>query len=239
MLLLSDLLLECLNIMTFAGDVYFKVERNKENEIDVVEGYPKAISTGWDGLEGNIDAAFTNETISASYFFKGDRYWKYDFESQTMFKGFPKQIPPKIPKNLRATISSLSVTYFFTDTGVYKHDGSKDTLEMVNEREPMVEAAFPLFVRGYFATTHGSSYSIYTVKNLEAIKVYKGRPLSWDYGLPMCRGDVLDITVSPKMLVLCEAYAMLAFTDDKITIPRECYSLQPFNVKPLQEISIK
>lgn len=46
------------------GNYYWKL---LENEID--EAYPRLISDDWDGLEGNLDAAFTFSS-GETYFFK-------------------------------------------------------------------------------------------------------------------------------------------------------------------------
>lgn len=48
----------------FKGDYYFKVEAN-----GLADGYPRKISTDWDGLPGNLDAALT-WSDGKSFFFK-------------------------------------------------------------------------------------------------------------------------------------------------------------------------
>ena len=40
-------------------------------------GYPRSISADWDGLPSSLDAAFT-WTNGKTYFFKGDKYYKFD-----------------------------------------------------------------------------------------------------------------------------------------------------------------
>jgi Hemopexin len=48
-----------------AGDNYWKL-----TEEGVAFGYPRSISSGWPGLPGSIDAAFTYNKNGRTYFFK-------------------------------------------------------------------------------------------------------------------------------------------------------------------------
>ena len=170
----------------FSGEVFYKVERNWHGKMGVADGYPKRISEEWDGLEGDLDAAFVNSSLAAAFFFKGDRYWRYSFTTHKILAGYPKKTPDVIPSQLKAVMSSGKTTYFFGQDGALKHDQSSSNLSEISGGNLDIQAGFPLFVKGYFATTHGKYYSVYKVGNLEAMKVYHGRPLSWDYGLPTC-----------------------------------------------------
>lgn len=62
----------------FRGDKYWRYN-DKEDRIDA--GYPKEISEGWDGMPGDIDAAFIWRKWPSdswkTYFFKGDSYYAY------------------------------------------------------------------------------------------------------------------------------------------------------------------
>ncbi|XP_040005904.1 vitronectin b isoform X2 [Xiphias gladius] len=51
------------------------------------EGYPRDISVGFDGIPADIDAAFavpapSHSGVERAYFFKGDRYYHYEFKHQ-------------------------------------------------------------------------------------------------------------------------------------------------------------
>ena len=144
-----------------------------------------------------------------------------------------------VPKDLKATMMSENIAYFFAKDKILKHVSASNDVETITDKEIDGEATFPLFVKGYFGVTHGSTYSIYKVKNLQEVQVYHGRPLSWDYGLPMCVDDLLDSrNYNPKMKPFCDAYALLAFKDVNLQIPKECYSLlRPFPAFPLEEIT--
>ena len=53
----------------FSGNRYWKFTKTS-----VAPGYPRDISSGWDGLSGNLDAAFTN---GKTFFLKGSQYWRF------------------------------------------------------------------------------------------------------------------------------------------------------------------
>jgi len=94
----------------FIGSEYWKLSAT------AVEYGPKQISQDWGGLPGNIDAAFTYQDNSATYFFKGNQYWK--FKNQRESPGYPKDIQegfPGIPANLDAAFLSAAnnMIYFF------------------------------------------------------------------------------------------------------------------------------
>ena len=225
-------------LFVFAKDLYYKIESDKLGDLVVAEGYPKHISVCWDGLEDNIDAAYVNVSISAAFFFKGGKYWKYDFINNTMYPGFPREISPDVPGNLRATMIMENTVYFFTEDKIVTQNMTNDSIKTITDKKFDVDAAFPLLANGYFGTTQGSRYSVYSSKDMEAVRVYHGRPLSWDYGLPMCVDDSQSRNLNPKMKPLCDAYALLAFTDANLDIPQECYSLlRQFPVIPPEEIT--
>lgn len=66
----------------FKGNQYWRFE------VDVLdEGYPRLISHGFDGIPDEIDAAFALPAPShrgkeKAYFFKGDKYYQYEFKHQ-------------------------------------------------------------------------------------------------------------------------------------------------------------
>ena len=68
----------------FKGQQYWRL-----TEEGVDAGYPKYISSGWEGLPGNIDAAFTYKN-GKTYFFKGKQYWRYN--GRKMDGVYPKDI---------------------------------------------------------------------------------------------------------------------------------------------------
>ena len=67
----------------FSGNRYWKL-----TDTSIEAGYPRVISSDWDGLPGNLDAAFT-WTNGKTYFFKGDKYYRFS-EIGKMDRGYPK-----------------------------------------------------------------------------------------------------------------------------------------------------
>lgn len=92
------------------GSNYWKL-----TDDSVAEGYPKPISSGWPGLPGGIDAAFTYKN-GKTYFFKGKQYWRY--VGKKMDGDYPKDISEGftgIPDNIDAAMvwSGNGKIYFF------------------------------------------------------------------------------------------------------------------------------
>ena len=67
----------------FHGEKYWKL-----TDTSVESGYPRTISLDWDGLPGNLDAAFT-WTNGKTYFFKGGQYWRFS-QIGKLDRGYPK-----------------------------------------------------------------------------------------------------------------------------------------------------
>lgn len=87
------------------------------NDVGIVSGYPRSISTEWDGLPDNIDAALylprvdtlnaRNEVVEVSpartYFFKGSECWQY--QNKVLQSGYPMEISAEfagVPSDLDA-----------------------------------------------------------------------------------------------------------------------------------------
>lgn len=76
------------------------------------KGYPKRIAKGWPGIPDHLDAAvYAGRSASSRdnklYFFKGDRYWRWDIERDRLDAGYPKRIAaawPGIPDNLTGAV---------------------------------------------------------------------------------------------------------------------------------------
>ena len=99
-------------------------------------GYPRSISADWDGLPGNLDAAFT-WTNGKTYFFKRSLYWRYS--NQTQDEGYPKLISKGfdgIPDNIDAAFvwSGNGKIYFFKGSDYWRFDP---------DQSPPVRSSYP------------------------------------------------------------------------------------------------
>ena len=68
----------------YAGDKYWKFSNMRP-----LYGYPKEITMGFPGIPSNIDAAFVWGKNGKIYFFKGEKYWKFDPESRPFIRQDP------------------------------------------------------------------------------------------------------------------------------------------------------
>ena len=94
----------------FQGALFWKL-----NSDGIAPGYPKLITSHWDNLENDIDAAFTSEDNGMTYIFKEDKYWIF---RNTKYVRGPKRISvgfPGIPNDIDAAFiwSGNGDIYFF------------------------------------------------------------------------------------------------------------------------------
>jgi len=104
----------------FLGSQYWKL-----TDTSVEPGYPRSISSDWDGLPGNLDASFT-WTNGKTYFFKGSKYWRFSDVGQ-MDAGYPKELDKGfsgIPNGVDAAFvwPVNNKIYFFKDSIYWKFD---------------------------------------------------------------------------------------------------------------------
>ena len=98
------------NTYVFKGSKYWKL-----TDDGVAPGFPRSISSDWDGLPSDIDAAFT-WTNGKTYIFKGSKYWR--FTNQKIDNDYPKLISAgfaDIPNDIDAAFvwSGNGKIYFF------------------------------------------------------------------------------------------------------------------------------
>ena len=79
--------------------------------------YPKDISDGFEGIPSNIDTAFVWSGNGKIYFFKGDKFWRFDpARRPPVSSDYPKPISnwKGIPNNIDAALRYTNgYTYFF------------------------------------------------------------------------------------------------------------------------------
>ena len=84
-------------------------------------------------------------------------------------------------------------------------------------------------------------YSVYKAKTLKPVPAYTNRPLSWDFGISVCKLDksVDDQgkLITKRTKTMCRAYGLLAGQDYNVNIPTVCYKISTkFDVKQLSPI---
>ncbi|NXN54206.1 MMP27 protein, partial [Rynchops niger] len=92
----------------------------------VLLGYPKNINTlGFPKGVNKIDAAVCNKNTGKTDFFIGDKYWRYDENSQSMEKGYPRQTVndfPGISQKVDAVFQQKGFLYFFHGSKQWEFD---------------------------------------------------------------------------------------------------------------------
>ncbi|XP_008072754.1 interstitial collagenase [Carlito syrichta] len=94
---------------------------------DVLRGYPQDIysSYGFPRTVKHIDAAVFEEETGKTFFFVGNKYWRYDEYKRSMDVGYPKMIAhgfPGIGHKVDAVFKKDGFFYFFHGTRQYKFD---------------------------------------------------------------------------------------------------------------------
>ncbi|XP_043851200.1 interstitial collagenase-like [Dromiciops gliroides] len=106
----------------FKGNKYWVTQGQ-----DVLPGYPKDIyrTFGFPTTVKKIDAAVSDESTGKTYFFVGNKCWRYNEHRRSMDAGYPKLIRddfPGIGSKIDAVVSDNEFFYFFSGTRQYKFE---------------------------------------------------------------------------------------------------------------------
>ncbi|NXP76088.1 MMP27 protein, partial [Ramphastos sulfuratus] len=108
-------------ILFFKGNRFWAVSGYR-----VLLGYPKNINTlGFPKGVKKIDAAVCNKNTGKTDFFIGDKYWRFDENSQSMEKGYPRQTVkdfPGINQKVDAVFQQKGLLYFFHGSKQWEFD---------------------------------------------------------------------------------------------------------------------
>ena len=119
----------------FKGTKFWRFSQGKMDR-----GYPKKISTSFPGIPNDLDAALLWSGNDKIYFFKKDKYWKFDPKSQpNVDKSYPKSVSKwrGIPSSLDAAVRyNNGRSYFFKDGLYYRFDDQKLRVEVAEPSFP-------------------------------------------------------------------------------------------------------
>ncbi len=122
----------------FKDDKYIRYNISNRK---VDAGYPKKIAQAWSGFPSNfqngVDAAITWPTNNKIYFFKGNKYLRYDTNNHSVDPGYPKLIKNawrQFPNSFQNGISAgfawpNGKIYFFKDDEYIRYDSSKNKMD--------------------------------------------------------------------------------------------------------------
>ncbi|XP_021028391.1 stromelysin-2 [Mus caroli] len=115
------------SVLIFKGSQFWAVQGN-----EVQAGYPKGIHTlGFPPTVKKIDAAVFEKEKKKTYFFVGDKYWRFDETRHVMDKGFPRQITddfPGIEPQVDAVLHEFGFFYFFRGSSQFEFDPNARTV---------------------------------------------------------------------------------------------------------------
>uniref|UniRef100_A0A3B4AUT1 Peptidase metallopeptidase domain-containing protein n=1 Tax=Periophthalmus magnuspinnatus TaxID=409849 RepID=A0A3B4AUT1_9GOBI len=118
--------------------VFFKGMYWLFREADVLPGYPQPLHAYGRGIPAHgIDTAIWWEPNEYTYFFKGDRYWRYNEETRTTDADFPKSISRwgKIPPSPKGA--------FLSDDGAYTYFYKGANYWRFNNRRAEADPGYP------------------------------------------------------------------------------------------------
>ncbi|GAB1293850.1 Stromelysin-2 [Apodemus speciosus] len=111
------------SVLMFKGSQFWAVRGN-----EVQAGYPKSIHTlGFPPTVKKIDAAVFEKENKKTYFFVGDKYWRFDETRHLMDKGFPRLITddfPGIDSQVDAVLHEFGFFYFFCGSSQFEFDSN-------------------------------------------------------------------------------------------------------------------
>uniref|UniRef100_A0A8C1S4D0 Matrix metallopeptidase 14b (membrane-inserted) n=1 Tax=Cyprinus carpio TaxID=7962 RepID=A0A8C1S4D0_CYPCA len=106
--------------------VFFKEDRHWVfTESNLESGYPKTLREMGSGLpKDKLDAALLYTPTGNTYFFRGNKYYRYNEDTQSVDSGYPKPMSKwqGVPDNIKAAFMSRdqSYTYFYKANKYWK-----------------------------------------------------------------------------------------------------------------------
>lgn len=188
------------NIYLFTGKWFYRMVQDSRRmpTLDPTVVQPRLIQDHFTGLPNNLDGAVRGlgNNKGKAYFFKGGDYYLYDFSSKKnkVVKGpLPiSQLSGKLDmENIDGAFqtSSSVITYMsgkktWTTTNERTYTGGEDTI--FNKVKGSPDAATRGFIGGWVWIFHGATFSVNKLRNGMPGRGYEGRPITSDWGIPIC-----------------------------------------------------
>ncbi|XP_006150149.1 stromelysin-2 [Tupaia chinensis] len=114
-------------LFVFKGNKFWAIRGT-----EVQANYPKSIRTlGFPPTVRKIDAAVSDVEKKKTYFFVGDKYWRFNENSHSMEQGFPRLIAhdfPGIEQKVDAVVKEFGFFYFFSGPSRFAFDPNAKTV---------------------------------------------------------------------------------------------------------------
>lgn len=121
-------------IYFFRGDEYYRYDWDKN---DVDKGFPKKMGgSHWPGIPCNVDGAVKHPSNpNKVYFFKWDKYYRFDMSNNTLDDGYPTKLGgkywPGVPTDIDGVFHhpTNNKIYFFKEGEYYRYDVNNNEVD--------------------------------------------------------------------------------------------------------------
>ncbi|KAM9471108.1 matrix metalloproteinase-15 [Clarias gariepinus] len=117
-------------------------------EADVLPGYPQELMHYGHGMPDRVDTAVWWEPTGYTYFFRGDRYWRFSEESRAVDKDYPR------PISVWDSIPSSPKGAFLSDDGAYTYFYKGTKYWRFDNKRMKVDAGYPKSILNDFMGCH-------------------------------------------------------------------------------------
>jgi hypothetical protein len=122
-----------------------------------------------------VDSAFVWGEDNQLYFFKDDKYWRFNMDTYKIEKGYPVKLSSfwgKIPNNIDAVFTNPhdNETYFFKGSRFYKYDKKEET----------IAKGYPKYIKDIWKNVPDNLDTIYVDNDKNIYFIYKDKYYEWN-----------------------------------------------------------
>ncbi|MCJ8734455.1 hypothetical protein PDJAM_G00235560 [Pangasius djambal] len=117
-------------------------------EADVLPGYPQELMHYGHGMPDRVDTAVWWEPSGYTYFFRGDRYWRFSEEFRAADKDYPR------PISVWGSIPAFPKGAFLSDDGAYTYFYKGTKYWRVDNKRMKVDTGYPRSILNDFMGCH-------------------------------------------------------------------------------------